>query len=332
MSPFAVQAARDDDMLSGAQALELRRMIAGDERIAHAHVEALLALNTRVCDTDPEWTQVYGDALCAFLRGDAGAADPKAHQAAGDDVTWLINAIARAGGLANAANKAALSRILEQAHPIPTQIAARVRDMLLHAVLAAHDARIDALDAALVKAILRAPAETEQPWVTRAEAEWLLALDAAAAASTNHQLWTDVFVGAIANHVAALTAPPALQRAQLLRRARFLQDLTGVGADIRRLRASWGMWRGVAAQARTAAPNSADACAMAGATPAAPAIERPRDTWLAERLLGMSEPSANVRAFLAWLAVELPEFLCDLQSPAAEAQAGAPASLAEKLP
>lgn len=320
MSFDALLAVAVDDRLTGAQALELRRMIYSDGAIGRGEAEALIALNARVREADPAWTQLYSEALCDCLL---------VHSAPQDHVTpeeaaWLIAALSAPGAVKSQADAAALTKVLERAEAAPPELAAFARAIVDRIVLESADAHIDETDALLIRAILSASGGEGGFHVTRSEAEWVFELDAATSEAANAPMWTDVFIRAVANHLMAIAAPPALSHAQALRRERFLREPgEGVGGVFRRMLAGWANWRGVQALSDCGAHGyeallQARENAMAAEAELAARLTEEEAGWLAERLLRNPGLTPNERALLAWLEVELPELPAALRALARE--------------
>lgn len=193
-----VEAAAADGRVSAEEALAVRRAVFPDGAVCAAEAGALFDLAARVGESDPAWGAAFVEAIGDHVLGpDRFVDDMRAR--------WLIEAAPKAGPL----HAPLLVDVLRRAEAAPETLAEAARAAVLAGL---GDGPIDAATLAAIRTVLFALAGDQAVHVSREEAQWLFALDAAAAGRDNDPAWGDLFVKALLNHVMGQRASALMDR------------------------------------------------------------------------------------------------------------------------
>jgi hypothetical protein len=204
-----------DGIVSEDEALSLRAEIFPDGVVTRAEAEALLRLNDCVRRDADAWRAVFVEALCDhMIMGE----DLEGHLSE-PRTRWLEQALMADGRIDRDAEVALLAKLLERAASAPVGFHGFVRDRIFQLLTAPPPVDLGAREVDLIRRVLFAEGGSKSIAVSRDEAEWLFAIDAAADGGAHHESWRDLFVKAICNHLMCDAAPALLDRNRLLHRA-----------------------------------------------------------------------------------------------------------------
>lgn len=213
-----------DREVSADEALQLRRTVFPDGAVSREEAEALIALASRVANTDEAWTAAFVEAITDHVL--------QAGQYPGhvDEVTasWLAARFGAEGPRETEVE--ALLKILERAESTPDYLSAFTRERIA-ALLAGNS--LGEAEVELVRRCLFASAGSGRVAVTEDEARWMFELDAESADRRNCPAWTDLFVKAVLNFLMGRRAPELLEAHGMLARQAWLRtDTNGVAASL----------------------------------------------------------------------------------------------------
>jgi hypothetical protein len=204
-----------DGIVSEDEALSLRAEIFPDGVVSRAEADALLRLNECVRSDADAWRAVFVEALCDHMLMDESVdghlSEPRTR--------WLERALMADGRIDRDTEVALLAKLLERASSTPSGFHGFVRDRIFQLLTAPPPVNLGAPEVELIRRVLFAEGGSKSIAVSREEAEWLFAIDAAADGGVHHESWRDLFVKAICNHLMCDAAPALLDRNRLLHRA-----------------------------------------------------------------------------------------------------------------
>lgn len=295
-----------DGRISADEALSVRRAVFPDGAVSRQEAEALFLLNERVGGDDPAWNACFVEAIADHLLL---ADEPKGH-VTDEGAAWLESRIGRDSVVERATELELLLKLLETAESCPARLSELARDYVTRAVLsgegyAGRDAalvpgQIGEVELKLIRRVLFAGAGAGNISVTREEAEWLFALDAATEGRAHVSGWRDLFVSAVMNHLFAAGPSALLERDVMLGRAKWLGAKSGgVGAFFGRIFA--GGREGYIDNVEQ--PNANDAMdtyvrGREGQARVAEALETNEAAWLVTRIRADGRRTANEQALI----------------------------------
>lgn len=205
----------DRQAISAEDLRELRQRLWADGMVLPAEAEELLQLNRSVAPSR-EWTDLFVEALCAFMLSQG---EPRGY-VSDEEANWLIDHVKREGRIETHAELELIVKLLEHADYAPASLRRFALDELERTVLSGSGAtrsgditpgRVDSAEVALIRRLIFAPAGDGPAKVSRAEAEMLFRLKDATLGADNCPEWKTLFVQGIANHLMAHQAytPPS---------------------------------------------------------------------------------------------------------------------------
>ena len=204
-----------DRRITAEEALRARKEIFPDGVVSRQEADVLIALESRVDESDEAWAQAFVEALVDHVLG----AGPYPGHVDEPTVAWLKGHFADAPP--RRIELEALVRIAERAESAPASLQDFVRERIAAAVSGRP------MDAPMVEFVRRCVYAGTA--VTDAEIRWLFALDAECDGRDNDPAWRDLFVKAALCHVAGRRSPAALEAELMLaREARFAADRPAV--------------------------------------------------------------------------------------------------------
>ena len=231
-----------DGRISDSEALDVRRAIFPDGAVSRGEAEALFALNEHVGGDDAAWDACFVEAIADHLLF---AEEPMGHVTE-EGAAWLESRIGRDAVVERATELELLLKLLEKAESCPARLQELAREHVTRAVLdgKGYEGRDPALvpgqigetELAMIRRVLFAAAGAGNIAVTREEAEWLFALDAATEGRAHAPGWRDLFISAIMNHLFAAGPSALLERGEMMCRAKWLhtEQRGGIGAFLGR--------------------------------------------------------------------------------------------------
>lgn len=205
-----------DERISAEEALDLRRAVFPDGVVSREEAAVLIGLEAKVANTDPEWAQMFVEALTDHMLG-AGQFAGHVTEA---DVAWLEGQFGMSG--ARTTELAVLLKLMERAESAPESLSAFTRKRLAKLLAGAP---IGAGEVELLRRCIYAAAGSGATWVTEDEVHWLFAIDAESDGRANHPSWGDLFVKAVMNHLMARKAPALLEAQDQVRRRLWASSL-----------------------------------------------------------------------------------------------------------
>jgi hypothetical protein len=183
----------------------LSRSLREDGTIEQHEAEQLLAINKSCPVQGPAWREFFVEAVTDYL---VRQLEPTGYVTA-EKAHWLVSQISQDGRVTTKTELDLLVRVLDKARWVPASLVtfalSQVRAAVVHGdgplrlgqvpmrgVIA--DREVE-----LIRAILCSLGSDTSLAITRAEAEMLLDINAALAASPARPAWTDLFVKAVAN-------------------------------------------------------------------------------------------------------------------------------------
>ncbi len=202
-----------DRSISADEALQLRRTVFPDGVVTRQEVEALIALEARVANSDSAWAAAFVEAVGDHVL-QSGTYPGHVDEAA---ASWLVARFGHEG--ARETEIETLVKIIERSESAPEYLSAFVRERVAK-LLAGKP--VGAGEVELVRRCLYAASGSGATAVTEAEARWLFALDAESDGRANDPAWSDLFVKALLNHLMGRRAPALLEAEDMLARQSWL--------------------------------------------------------------------------------------------------------------
>jgi hypothetical protein len=295
-----------DGRVTAEEALSVRRVVFPDGMVSRGEAEALFHLNERVNGDDPAWEACFVEAIGDHLT--------LGHDLPGhvtdEGAAWLESRITRDGVIERATELELLLKLLERADSCPPRLHELARDFVSRAVLSGKGyegrdpalvpGQIGAIELDLIRRTLFAASGAGDLAVTRAEAEWLFEIDAAAEGYAHVTGWRDLFVSAIMNHLFAAGPSALLDRSAMMRRTAWLHaPEQGIGAFF--ARAFEGGLKGYTDRLKQ--PTALDAQTdhvnrQTAEAHFADALTTPEAAWLVTRIRADGRRTANEQALL----------------------------------
>lgn len=213
---LAAQAAADGT-ISSEEILILRRAGWSDGKIDADEAEAIFAVNHRIREPTPAWTDFFVEALGEFIVNGAEPAGHVDEARAG----WLMAHIDRDGALESMAELELLVKLFERAVSVPDRLRAYGIAQIERAVLTGEGptrhggpgkGAITGTEARLLRRLIFAPAGDRPAGVSRAEAELLFRLKDASLGAASDAEWKRLFVQGVGYYLMAYTSYEPLSR------------------------------------------------------------------------------------------------------------------------
>lgn len=217
----------DNQQITAAEVLSLRREGWGDGIIVREEAEALFAINNTLEDRDEEWCDFFVEAIGEFVLN---GTEPRL-QCDDNEAGWLIAQVDHDGKVESYVELETLVRIVERAENVPTKlkdyIIAQVEREVLEGTGPTRDGRelssqhITASEVKILRRVIFASGGYGPAAVSRFDAEMLFRLKDETQAEDNAPEWDDLFLDGVSNYLKGF----ALQNAQLEHgRAKELQE------------------------------------------------------------------------------------------------------------
>ena len=307
--------------ITAEDVLAFRRAVFNDASVSRDEAESLFAVNDRLANPVPEWTEFFVEAMTDYL---VRQARPEGYIDR-DNADWLIHMIARDGAVHTTTELEVLVKSLEIARSAPDFLSAFALEQVHRAIMSGDGAYarggmaepgvINGADVAMLRRVLFAAGGDGTVSVTRAEAEVLFDLNDDTANAANDPSWGDLFVRANANHLMAFVHYRAPDRDTALAREKWLDSETRPGSMLGSMLRT--MVRGDVSAIRDAysrenAWSERNRAFETGAADAARVTENELD-WLANRIGRDGTINANERALLEFLHRESPDIHDDIR-------------------
>ena len=231
-----------DGTISPEEILILRRAGWQDGKIDADEAEAIFAVNARIRDSSPAWTDFFVEALGEYI---VNGAEPLGYvdEANAD---WLMARIDHDGTLESMTELELLVKLFERARSVPerlrTYAIAQIEKAVLHGegptrhgeALAA--GTISDTETNLLRRLIFAPASDRPAGVSRAEADLLFRLKDAVLASHAGPDWKRLFIQGVGNYLMAYTSYEPLTRERAAELEEFLnRPSDGIGRFFARM-------------------------------------------------------------------------------------------------
>ncbi len=235
--------------IKDSDVLRLRRAFQDDSAVTLEAAEALLSLDEACRIKDPAWAEFFIEALTDYI---VHQAKPEGYVVA-DKARWLIARLGQDGRIRGRVQLDLLINVINAARWSPASLVTFALDQVRFAIQTAsgplrmgnslEPGAISSADIELVRRVLLAFGGEGGFATTRAEAEALLAIDAAIAPGKSTPAWTDFVVKAVGNGVLSALGRVVPSRGDVLR-----SDDVEVRALSGRSRPDWpadrGQWIG----------------------------------------------------------------------------------------
>lgn len=198
---------RDQQRISAADALQMRRIVWQDGEIDPSEADAIFDLNSAVKSTSRDWVDFFVEAMTVYLvrqQAPQGYVD----EAKAD---WLMARIDHDGRVDTLGELELLAKILEDATSIPDTLKSYTLAQIEQVVLTGSGPTrgtgtvdpggITEAEVALLRRVLFAQAGDGPAIVSRAEAEMLFRVKDATLGAENAPSWQKLFVQAVGNHL-----------------------------------------------------------------------------------------------------------------------------------
>lgn len=306
-----------DGVVTEEEALALRREIFPDGKVSRAEASALLRLNARVRGEGTAWRDAFVEAVTDHVLANGYS---ETHLS-DENAEWLQRAVLADGVLDRDTEVALLVKVLERASSTPDGFHGFVRDRMFQLLTSPPPANLTEADVQLIRRVLFAEGGAGSIAVSRDEAEWIFAIDAATDGGEHHPSWRALFMQAILNHLLANAAPRLLDRATLLHRATIADAPRETFFERLRTIAAGGptVWFETLTQPAPTKAINAYYAARAAQAAEAERLTLSEIAWVAARTRADARITANERAVLD----ELKRIEAEQQ--AAAAASGAPA-------
>lgn len=296
-----------DGTIDPAEVLALRREAWPDGAISAEEADAILAINARVANHTPEWTDFVVEAVGDFLLN---GSEPRGY-VPDERADWLIAALDHDGRLDSQTELELLVRVVERALGTPERLKAYALAQIERAVIYGDGPTRDggtlaagtvtASECRALRRLIFAAGGDGPACVSQAEAELLFRIKDATLGAANAPEWRDLFVQGVANHVQGWRHSEGLTRERAAALETFMNDATSrVGGFMARMarvgpNGFASAVRGAAFGRRQAAP---DALAQARADAAVTASEQ---DWLDAQMAASDGVDPLEEALLAFL-------------------------------
>ncbi|WP_371398179.1 hypothetical protein [Fretibacter rubidus] len=300
--------------LTEAGLLTLRRATSHDFDISPVEADALFVINDTMT-TPNGWREYFINAITHFL---VSQTVPKGY-VTDAKASWLIARIAQDGEVCTETEIGILMSVLKTAQNVTERLEKFALDLVKAAVIsgdgywgqgrALQAGVIGEAEVNLLQTVLYAVSSDTGASISQMEAEALFDLNERCQSEKNHPSWQRLFVGAIANHLMALSAWEEPTANEALRREKWLEDTSPVGMlNLGNIAKSFSAWREqLQSEKVTAIHMNHKAVANAER------IIQTEASWLIDRLNRDGTIDANERALLDFLAQECPDIHASLK-------------------
>ncbi|MEM0984770.1 MAG: hypothetical protein AAGJ32_00850 [Pseudomonadota bacterium] len=196
------------------QALELVDEVYTDGLRTAGEASALFELHRRLKGREPRWERRFIDAVSTFVLHHSEQSGGKPVVAHAD---WLIDTLQAQSGPPNDTETDLVAIVCDRAGFVPDRLARFALQVVTGAIQRA--GRADAWATERVRQVLGASLEDGRTWISRFEANQLLATNETIASANNDPAWNDLFARAIANHLLASAHPAPKTAGDTLLRA-----------------------------------------------------------------------------------------------------------------
>jgi hypothetical protein len=225
-TPAIIRAILETKSLESSEILTVRRWFYGDGILHEEDAVAMFAANRVLCGSNLEFNKLFVEAITDFVVYQ----QMPTGRVSAEQADWLIARMGGPGGHVETVSEIdLLVNIMEEAHEIPTQLAAFAISQVKHAAITGegpaargrvHFSRtVDGRDVELLSRMLEKSGGTLGASVSREEADLLFDIADACSASPNDHAWDQLFARAIANHLLGASAQQrrALEHAPFVR-------------------------------------------------------------------------------------------------------------------
>ena len=298
--------------LEEADVVAMRREVFADDHIAIDEADALFEINN--LSGKPEiWTQLFIHTITTFLVRQT-MPHGYVNQA---NAAWLMARIDHDGVVETHTELELLLNVMERADRVTEELEIYALSQVKQAVLHGtgflgrghplQPGTIGEEEVKVLRRVLYAASGEGGAGIGRQEAEALFDLNDAVGEADNHESWTRLFVGGVANHLMMVAAWQAPEAAEALRREQwleqpspgFLRGAVGTLGNMGKLRAAFSA-PSINTQASYSHTNTANVME-------AERITGGEASWLIERLNRDGQLCDNERALLRFLKEESPE-------------------------
>ena len=296
-------------VLSESERREIQRTVYDDGKVTLEEADTLFAINDRISrEACPEWPWVFIGAVTDLL---VRQSFPTNHIDAAESV-WLIQRISSDGLVKTDTELELLLNILKYAQSAPDQLEKFALDQVKAHVLS--NGFVTAEDVERLRQVLYACGSSGGVGITQMEAECLFDIADATEGATNDESFTDLFVGAVANHLMMSTAPAKLSYEEHARREYWLHERGEIRSGWKRvMKNPLSAFRQGRSEDEVATPvNEMQGWLQPQELRQAEAITSGESRWLIDRLNRDGKLSSSEERLLAFLAEESPDIHASL--------------------
>ncbi len=294
----------DENILGEGDFHDLQRTVYEDGHVTLDEADLIFKINDQVDQRPEGWNAFFVGVITDLL---VRQTLPRGYVDA-SNAAWLMERIDHDGLLKLETELELLMNVLSIAESVPERLEAYALRQVKACVLKSEgylaDGRkveagvIEARDVEYLRKVLYACGGNGGFGITQLEAEILFDLDEATQGALNDPAWTDLFVGAIANHLMTVGGPEVPSYEEARRRQNWLESASGLQWNLKKSFASW------VGEARSYSPTSIfmdDEHILD-----AERIDPVEAAWLIKRLNRDGQLSPNEKALLKFLESESP--------------------------
>ena len=204
-----------DGKVTPEEVLQLRRECWPDGIITRAEADAIFALNDKLTERGPEWTEFFVEALSVFT---VMQLEPKGYVSQ-ENADWLVARIDHDGEFGSMAECELVVKIFERAKNVPQSlkdwVIERMEDAVLNGTGPTHrggqmeKGNVTAAEAQILRRAIFAPSSARPGGVGRSEADLLFRIKDATLHADNDPEWKRLFVQGIASYLQGFHLPNA---------------------------------------------------------------------------------------------------------------------------
>ena len=290
-----------------ADVLTLRQTIWADGAVSHEEADTLFEIN-HLGHKPKVWPDLFIDAITNFLVHQT-MPHGYVNQA---NAAWLMARIDHDGVVETHTELELLLNVMKHAHNVTDELEAYALAQVRHAVLKGtgylgrghplEPGVIGEAEVSVLKRVLYSCSSEGGIGISKQEAEALFDLNDACVNRVNHESWTRLFVGAIANHLMMVAAWDEPDMQEALRREHWLEE-RGKGFVMPSFKNLSSAFKGLFSAPQTAGFTNMDKANVA----AAERVTAHEASWLIERLNRDGVLHKNEKALLSFLKAESPE-------------------------
>lgn len=286
-----LRGALDQNQLDDQRFASLRRQVFNDGHISIEEADLIFMADSQIEAKPDGWNEFFIGALTDFLirqMPPVGYVDPIY-------ATWLMERIEQDKRLSKETELELILNVLRLAKDVPEnleiyaleKVKERIIGRAVNGTLA-----ITENDVSNLRSIFYASSGSGGFSVSESEARFLFDLDEVSQNQNNHEGWQRLFVGAIANHLMAMSAPQPVRTEDYRNAQEYLTSTKTFGWDLRK---SFQAWR---AEEQVSVFLDADAIKRAESINIAEA------KWLIDHLNRDGQISHNERELLSFIKAE----------------------------